>query len=358
MIEKVEKIASKLKAFGIDAIVLHSAENRRYITGLKTSSGAVLITAEGKCACITDFRYIEVLSKKAYDNICSVYEVPQGMEDEFIGELLKRYHCKSVYIEHFRISAQHYNILKSTWKAELVESNGMIESMRAIKDARELEYIRVSQQIAEHSLDQTFKDVQVGMTEKEVEALLTWNLLKNGSENGIFGIVVASGPNSSMPHALPSGRRIDKGDFLLIDFGAIYNGYYSDITRTAAVGYATEEMKKVYDVVHKANCEAIAALGKGCCGSEMDRAARDIITQSGYGEYFGHGLGHGVGLEIHESPRLSKGSKEIIQAGNVITVEPGIYLPGKFGVRIEDLIYIGEDGIENLTSMTKELTII
>jgi Xaa-Pro aminopeptidase len=207
-------------------------------------------------------------------------------------------------------------------------------------------------------LYQTMEVIAPGVTERQLEAYLTWRLLENGAENGIFGIVMASGPNSALPHAVPTDRKLERGDLLLIDFGALYDGYYSDITRTVAIGQIDEEMQKVYQLVLAANENAIAAAKPGIWGGEVDAVARTTIKEAGYGDYFGHGLGHGVGLEIHEKPMLRQNSQARLQRGNVITVEPGIYLPGRFGVRIEDLLTVTENGCRNLTAMSKELVIL
>lgn len=355
---RIKKIAQALCDCQADAIVLHGKDNRRYFVGFRSSAGTVVITREGKAAFAVDFRYITT-ARQALENspmVCQL--VDAGGEDAWIGAFLRDNCCKRVLVEEDVLSHRQVKLLESLWKVELADGSDILRQLRSIKSAAELTKVRASQQIAEYSLQQTFDALRPGMTEHQVEAYLTWRLLENGSENGIFGIVAASGPNSALPHAVPSNRELQAGDFLLIDFGAIYEGYYSDISRTVAIGHATQKMEQIYQLVLDANCAAINALRPGLTGHQVDAVARDYIAAAGYGQCFGHGLGHAVGLDIHESPRLRTGSKDLLQQGNIVTIEPGIYLPGEFGVRIEDLLYLTEAGCENLTRMSKELTVI
>ena len=202
------------------------------------------------------------------------------------------------------------------------------------------------------------KFIKVGVTEKEIALELDFYMLSHGAEAVSFETIAVSGKNSSMPHGVPTDKKIENGDFITMDFGAVYNGYHSDMTRTVIVGEPTEKQKEVYETVLKAQTEALAVLKAGVSGVDADKAARDIIDAKGYKENFGHGTGHGVGIEIHESPNLSPYSKAILETGNIVTVEPGIYIPDEFGVRIEDMALITEDGYINLTSCEKELIIL
>ena len=238
------------------------------------------------------------------------------------------------------------------------EASGLLDSLRASKDEEELEAMICAQRIAEKSLEETLAWMQVGMTEKEVAAYLEYRMISNGAEKKSFDTIIASGPNSSKPHAVPGERKLQNGEFVTIDFGCVVNGYCSDTTRTVVLGQPTEEMRKVYDVVLQAQLAGIAAARAGLTGKEIDAAARQVIEDAGYGAYFGHSFGHSLGIEIHESPNLAPSNGEPMPVGAVVSAEPGIYLPGKFGVRIEDVLVLREDGCENITKYPKELLIL
>ena len=215
-----------------------------------------------------------------------------------------------------------------------------------------------AQRITDKAFSEVCGRVREGMTEKELAAELIYCLYKNGGEGLSFDPIVVSGPNTSMPHGVPGDRKLQKGDFITMDFGVLYQGYCSDMTRTVALGYATDEMRRVYDTVLKAQLAGIAASRAGVTGKEVDTAARDVITAAGYGEYFGHSYGHSLGLEIHEAPNCAQRCPQPIPAGAVCSAEPGIYLPGKFGVRIEDVMHLTADGAEILTRSPKNLIIL
>lgn len=226
-----------------------------------------------------------------------------------------------------------------------------------MKTQEQIDCCIAAQRIAERALEETLNDIHVGVTEKHLAALLTFRMLDYGGENMSFEPIVVSGAKSSMPHGVPSDKKIEAGDFVTMDFGCTVEGYCSDMTRTVAVEYATDEMQKVYDTVLQAQAAGIAAAKAGVIGNAVDRAARDVIQQAGYGQYFGHSFGHGIGLDIHETPLASPTYHKPLAAGNIISAEPGIYLPGKFGVRIEDMLCITENGCRNLTNAPKYLTI-
>lgn len=233
-----------------------------------------------------------------------------------------------------------------------------ISAFRASKEPWELELMRKAQEITDKAFEEMCKVVKVGMTEKEVEAELIYRLYKNGADGLPFQPIVVSGPNTSMPHGVPGERVLEYGDFVTMDFGCLYKGYCSDMTRTVALGFVTEEMDKVYHIVLEAQLAGIAATKAGVAGRDMDGAARKVITDAGYGAYFGHGYGHSLGLEIHEAPNAGPSSEQPMPVGAVCSAEPGIYLPGKFGVRIEDATVITEDGVEILTKSPKNLIIL
>ena len=242
--------------------------------------------------------------------------------------------------------------------AKLIPMNDAIAGFRAVKEPYELERMRKAQAITDAAFTEILTKVRPGITEKELCAELIYCLLKNGGEGLSFDPIVVSGPNTSLPHGVPGDRVLQEGDFITMDFGVLYQGYCSDMTRTVALGYATEEMKQVYDTVLKAQLTGIAATRAGVTGRSIDEAARQVIADAGYGPYFGHGYGHSLGLEIHENPNCNPGGDRIMEENMVCSAEPGIYLPGKFGVRIEDVVVFQADGCENLTASPKNLIII
>jgi Xaa-Pro aminopeptidase len=242
--------------------------------------------------------------------------------------------------------------------AKLVPFNKEIYAFRGVKEAWELELMRKAQAITDKAFSEVITRLKVGMTELELQAELIYCLYKNGATGLAFDPIVVSGPNTSLPHGVAGSRVIREGDFVTMDFGASYMGYCSDMTRTVAVGFATEEMKKVYATVLEAQLAGLAASKAGVPGKDIDGAARQLIADAGYGEYFGHGYGHSLGLEIHEAPNPNARNEEGMPVGSVASAEPGIYLPGKFGVRIEDTCIFKEDGIEILTASPKNLIII
>jgi len=233
-----------------------------------------------------------------------------------------------------------------------------ISAFRCIKEDWELDLMRKAQDITDAAFSEVCTKIKAGMTEKQVCAELIYCLLKNGSDGLAFDPIVVSGPNTSMPHGVPGDRVLQPGDFITMDFGAAYKGYCADMTRTVALGYATEEMEKVYNIVLQAQCAAIAATKAGVRGKDVDKVARDIIGEAGYGPYFGHGYGHSLGLEVHEAPNCSPAGETVMEPGVVSSAEPGIYLPGKFGVRIEDVVIFREGGCENITHSPKNLIIL
>ena len=354
---KLAKIVQRLNQSGADALVLHAPQNRRYLTGLRASAGTVVVTSRGEAVLVVDFRYSTAARQALGGSPMACEEVPVEEQDRWVGSFLRGSGCRRVLIEDQYLPLARARELEALWPAELAGC-GWMEELRAVKTPEELRCIRTSQEIAEKSLLETLERVAPGMTERQVEAYLTWRLLENGSENGVFGIVAASGPNSALPHAVPTDRALERGDLLLIDFGALYRGWYSDITRTVAIGRAGEEERAVYALVQSACEAAIAAVSGGVSAAAADEAARSVIRQAGYAGFFGHGLGHGVGLDIHELPRLRPGSRDTLRPGNVVTVEPGIYLPERFGVRIEDLLAVEEKGCSRLTRMSRELIVL
>jgi Xaa-Pro aminopeptidase len=256
------------------------------------------------------------------------------------------------------LTVAEYKYYEKSLEAELIPMNKAIHKFRQVKEAWELDRMRKAQEITDKAFSEVLGRIRVGMTEKDLQAELIYCLYKNGADNTAFDPIVVSGPNTSLPHGVAGDRVICEGDFVTMDFGALYCGYCADMTRTVAVGYATEEMKTVYETVLKAQKAGIAATRAGVIGKDIDAAARKVITDAGYGEYFGHGYGHSLGLEIHEAPNPNPGNPNPMPVGAVCSAEPGIYLPGKFGVRIEDVTIITEDGTINITKSPKNLIIV
>lgn len=338
----------------IDCALITSDVNRRYFTGMKSSDGTVLAFRD-KAYLLIDFRYIE----KARATVTAAEVIEQKQLYQQIGELIRTHGIRSMAVETQTMTVSQFNIIRKQFKdIEIVDTDVLsnaINSIRSVKDAEELEYIRRAQEIAENAFDQILKFIKVGVTEREIALELDRLMLEGGAEALSFETIALSGENTSMPHGVPSDRKVRSGDFVLMDFGAVCNGYHSDMTRTVCVGQPIAEMKDVYNIVLNAQIAALNAAHAGMTGQALDRIARGIIEDAGYGDNFGHSLGHGVGMEIHEKPNASPNYKQSLPEGAVVTVEPGIYIPGKFGVRIEDFVILTENGCINLTKSDKNI---
>ena len=352
---RFDAVAGKLEEFGLDAILLTGAANRFYATGFASDSegGVALVTKCGNFF-FTDSRYIEAAEAKI-DNVAIGCIDREKSYIDWINEALALTEAKIVGFEEDRMTVSDFRNYEKGLQCELRPAAALMRELRSQKDAQELEHMVKAQQIAESAFIQLLSEIQPGMTEKELAARLQYLAISRGAEKMSFDTIVASGPNGSMPHAVPTDREVQEGEFITFDFGCIYEGYCSDMTRTIAIGQVTEEMQKVYDTVKDAQAAAIAAAKAGITGHDLDKIARDIITQAGYGEYFGHSLGHSLGIEIHEPPFVAPANDQPLPAGDTHSVEPGIYIPGRFGVRIEDVVYLKEDGCEDLMSLTHEL---
>lgn len=340
-----------------DAIIITSPENRRYFTLFNSSDGFLVITKE-EAVFFTDSRYIEA----AKNHITACKSVLLKRVNETIAPYLKEKGIKNIILETERLTVSELNNLKKAFdfcKVEAKEElDEIINKLRSVKTDEEIENIKKAQKIAEDAFNHILKFIKVGVTEKEIALELDFYMLSHGAEAVSFETIAVSGKNSSMPHGVPTDKKIEKGDFITMDFGAMYNGYHSDMTRTVIVGDPSEKQREVYETVLKAQKASLIVLKNGITGVDADKAAREIIDDAGYKDNFGHGTGHGVGIEIHESPNLSPYSKATLETGNVVTVEPGIYIPNEFGVRIEDMALITENGCVNLTSCEKELIIL
>ncbi len=351
----LEKYLSLLDG-AVDGLLLTSRYSRHYGARFDIAEGMAVVSKRG-CRYYTDSRYIESAQRNLQG-----FEVVQTDRDRsypaLINRAVKDFGITALGYEEEYLTAGELSRLQSQLDVRLVPYNAPIYAFRAVKEDWELERMRKAQQIADAAFLEVLPRLKTGMTELEAQAELIYCMYKNGAQGLSFDPIVVSGPNTSMPHGVAGSRVIQPGDFLTMDFGVLYQGYCSDTTRTVAFGYATEEMKKVYSVVLKAQREAIAATRAGVTGCEIDGIARKVISDAGYGDYFGHGYGHSLGLEIHESPNMNQRNQEPLPAGAVCSAEPGIYLPGKFGVRIEDVTVLTPDGCENLTKLPKELLIL
>ena len=350
------KFSSVLKSDS-DAVIITSPENRRYFTGFNSSDGFLVITKD-EAIFFTDSRYIEA----AENQITACKSLLLKRVNETISPYLKEKGIKNIILETERLTVAELNSLKKAFDFCTVEAkeelDEIINKLRAVKTNEEIENIKKAQRIAEDAFNHILKFIKVGVTEKEIALELDFYMLSHGAEAVSFETIAVSGKNSSMPHGVPTDKKVEKGDFITMDFGAMYNGYHSDMTRTVIVGEPSEKQREIYETVLKAQKASLAVLKSGVTGFDADKAARDIIDNAGYKDNFGHGTGHGVGIEIHESPNLSPYSKATLETGNVVTVEPGIYIPNEFGVRIEDMALITDDGCVNLTSCEKELIIL
>ena len=351
---KLEKLRSEFSKLGIDGLLITSAYNRRFMTGFTGSAGVVLISGEG-AQFITDFRYIEQAAKQ-----CEGYEIVKhtGTIPEEVGVQAKKLGITKLGFEEDHLTFSSFKTFENAVEAELVAVSGVIEKLRLIKTEPEIKILKEAADIADAAFKHILDFIRPGKTELEVSNELEFFMRKAGATSSSFDIIVASGYRSALPHGVASDKVIETGDFVTLDYGAYYKGYVSDITRTVAVGQPDAKLKEIYDIVLEAQLRGMAGIKPGMTGKEADALTRNLITEKGYGEYFGHSTGHGIGLEVHEGPALSFKSNIVLEPGMVVTVEPGIYVPGLGGVRIEDDTLITLDSNEALTHSTKELIIL
>lgn len=353
---RIEKIRKQLKLLDIDALLITKPCNRKYMSGFTGSAGYILLT-HNDCLLFTDFRYVSQANAEA-----KIYQVIQHdtKATDTIRKWLHDLNVRRLGIEQNDVTYGTY----LTWHQEfgdfeLVPTKHVVESARAIKDDTELNMMRKATAIADAAFAHIITLMKPGMKERDVAAELEYFIRMNGATSSAFPMIIASGERSALPHGYASDRRLQNNEFVTMDFGAQCEGYLSDLTRTVFLGTPSTKHEEVYNIVLEANLETLKKLKPGMNGIEADALGRDIIKKHGYGDNFGHGLGHGVGLEIHEAERFSVDSAEtVMKPGMVMTVEPGIYIPGLFGVRIEDDIVITETGIELLTKSPKELILL
>ncbi len=352
---RAERALELLAGTGIDVLLVSELLNVRYLTGFTGTNGLALLGPRVRTF-LTDFRYVT----RAAEEVDSSFERRRASQDllDAVPEVLAENPVRLGF-EDDHVSVRQYRRLAEMLgeQVELVPAGGLIERLRSVKEPEELERIREATKLADAAFERVLSDGLIGRTEREVAMALDQEMRARGAEGPSFETIVATGANGALPHATPRDVEIHDGELVVIDWGAELDGYCSDCTRTLAAGDPSEQARELYDLVLRAQLTGLEAVTAGRSGRETDAIARKVVEEAGHAEHFGHGLGHGVGLDIHEGPRLSQRSEDDLHAGNVVTVEPGVYLPGRFGIRIEDLVLVTDDGCEILTSLPKALLV-
>ena len=351
--ENGRKLFQKLQENGFDGAVLFDEVSQHWVTGFPFTDGVVIV-GKNETLMVTDSRYIEAARSGVYADVRPV--LYDGTLGETVGRYVHEQGMKKLAFDSGRMTVAQLRRLEKACEGVVFEDvPALCDALRRVKTQTEIENIRTAQSITDAAFEHICGFIRSGLTELEVAAELEYFMRKNGADGLAFETIAVSGKKSSLPHGVPGKTVLTQNSFLTMDYGARYNGYCSDMTRTVVLGKADEEMKLIYNTVLTAQKAAIAAMHAGATGKEVDAAARDIIKAAGYGQYFGHGTGHSLGLEIHESPNSSPRAENTFEIGQLQTVEPGIYLEGKYGVRIEDLVLVTANGCENLTKSKKEL---
>lgn len=352
-----ERVKEAVARAGLDAVLLMDDRDIYYATGFLPTDSAALVGAEGAWL-VTDSRYIEAAQKQAAPGVEVLLTTRERPLGAILRELADRLGIEKLGAEEEKLSHALYLRMERTLGRELLPAQELLVSLRSCKTEEELRSLVAAQRIAEKALEEVLPLLKPGAVEREIAAEITYRMRLHGAEGNSFDPIVVTGAKSSMPHGVPGDERIAAGDFVTMDFGCVKDGYCSDMTRTVAVGSATDEMRNVYYTVLEAQKAGIAAARPGVPGADIHNAAAKVIADAGYGAYFGHGFGHSLGLDIHEQPSASPANLRPMPEGAVISAEPGIYLPGKFGVRIEDVLYLTGDGCENITKAPKDLLIL
>jgi Xaa-Pro aminopeptidase len=350
-VERADRLAKLVAEQGLERMLVTNLVNVRYLTGFTGTNGACICGPRDR-AFLTDFRYIERAASEigGWELVAVSVEWMTGLAERLTGR------C-GFEDQHLSVRGLRELTENAPEGAELEPAGGLTEQLRRIKDDAELKAIGEAAKLADEVYEWTIEQGVTGKTEVEVARAAEAKIRELGAEPS-FPPIVAAGPNGAMPHAEPGDREIGSGEMLIFDMGAKLDGYCSDCTRTFAVGNPSGEAAEVYELVRDAQEKSLGAVAAGKTGVEVDGVAREIISAANHGDHFGHGLGHGVGLEVHEAPRLSQRSEDVLESGEVVTVEPGVYVPAKLGVRIEDLVIVTGDGHENLSSLPKELRVV
>ena len=353
---RAERLVELLDEADLDVALIGELVNVRYLTGYTGTNGLALIGAQTRTF-ITDFRYLTQAAEEVHPTFQRI-RAPLDLLDAVPDALPGRGLRLGFEEEHMSV-ARHRRLLELLGdRAELVAVKGLVERLRAVKEPEEIELIKAATTLADAAFERLLRDGLIGRTEREVAIALEHDMRERGAERPSFETIVAAGAHGALPHARPRDVPIRQGELVVIDWGAQCGGYCSDCTRTVAAGEPGEESRALYELVLQAQQSGLEAVRAGSSGRETDAAARAVIEAGGQGNHFGHGLGHGVGIDIHEGPRLSQRSEDTLSASNVVTVEPGVYLPERFGIRIEDLVVVTEEGCEILTSVPKRLLVI
>ena len=362
--KRIKKLQKKLKRRNIDALLVSQPHNRRYLSGytavdhdISESSGVLVIPASGRGYLLTDFRYQLQAEQEVSHLDIKIYR--RGLTP-FLKKFLAKLSISSLGFEsHYTLHSTSEAFLKELGKKgiELKPLPPLVEPMRAVKDEQEIGLIKQSVQLNEEVFQEVYPRISKSCTELDIALLIEQTMRNSGAESTSFDSIVATGENSALPHAVPTAKKIVKNGPLTIDMGLVLNGYCSDMTRSFTVGKADKTYKKIHRIVRRAQLAGMNAVKAGVTGKEVDRAARQIIEDEGYGEYFGHSLGHGVGLAVHEAPRVAVSGAAKLKEGMIITIEPGIYIPGWGGIRLENMVVVRKDGCENLNSDTTCLDI-
>lgn len=345
-----DMLSSKQAALVTDEISIF------YFTGFPHSEGYLMITPDNSYL-LVDFRYIEAAQNTVKSSEVVIFSNPF----ETINNLISANNTEEILLEADKITVSAFRTMQKEIKAELTGDDKLsqfIKDLRIIKSADEIEKLKTAQNIAEKAYLEVLNMVKPGVTERQIALELEYLMKKNGAEKIAFDLITVTGKKTSLPHGVPTDVEVRNGDFVTFDIGAVYEGYHSDMTRTVAVGEVSDKKRQIYDIVLKSHLAGLDAVRAGVSGFDVDKVCRDIIKDAGYGEFFGHGTGHGVGLEIHEEPRVSPKGETILKSGMIITVEPGIYLPDEFGVRIEDTVLVTDNGYETFAHIPKELIIL
>jgi len=353
--QRIANLRTVMSSRNIDAVWIVSPENRYYFSGFRGSAGNLLLTLD-QCFLFTDFRYTEQAAAQA-----PLFEIVQHKQNmlPLLCEYIKKLSGARIGFEQEKATAGEYlEFRRALPAAELVSFDQAIDELRMIKDETEIECIRQGEAICDQAFSHILKFIRPGVSELDIGLELEFFMRRAGAEGIKANHVIASGERSALPHGQATSRTLKAGDFVTMDYGARVNGYYSDFTRTVVIGQPSVEQRDIYRIVKEAQAAALAAIGPGKVCAEMDEVARSIIRQAGFGDCFGHSLGHSIGLAVHEKPVMRSTDKSVLKPGVVISVEPGIYVPGFGGVRIEDLIVITADGFVNLTGATKELIVL
>lgn len=352
--KRLVSLRRAMAARGIDGMLVIKPENRIYLSGFLGTS-AYLVVGQEQAVLLTDFRYVQQAKLQAPD--FTVQKHAPAWTDS-LPEVMAAAGVQRLGFEQDFLTYAQYAEMKQFLSVELIPTSDLVETLRQVKDEQEQAYMQQATDIAEAAFAEIVSMIAVGRTEAEIAFDLEFAMRRRGAEGVAFPIISASGPRSSLPHGAPTERMLEAGDFLTLDFGATVHGYRSDMTRTVVVGQPSERQLQIYQIVQQAQLAAEQAVRPGITGKVLDKVARDIITKAGYGQYFGHGLGHGVGLQIHEAPSAGLRGETILQPGMVVTIEPGIYIPDFGGVRIEDMVMVTAAGHHNFNHSSKELIVV